>query len=475
MANSHRLLASTLVVTLALSGCALFDSEELEPLAAQEQFCSDVETHVEAIGQYGGLFEDVELTVGDVKTAQQELEPSLEAVEESAEEFRTAVETDPTSGWSIELVEPETLEAVQAAEEAFAQASDIEDRTPVVDAGVEFSSAAYQLEVAWVRLFVDAGCLEGDAQAEAEAQQWVSDYVAAIQTDLRTIGYYQGEVDGLYGPMTIEAVERFQEDSGLPVTGLFDPPTQAAMQLALGERESAQVGALQAIMVATGHYSGPVDGVWSPAVEAALIDLQEDLGVPATGVIDAATLRALEDALVASDEDPAMPTVPSTPETPAPPAETTTTLAEATTTTVDAATTTTVPAAGGILDVLAEAGQFGQFLAAVEAAGLTDQLSGPGPLTFFAPTDEAFEAAGALPEDPEALAEVIMYHVVDGALSGFDIQDSETLLSLQGSEITVGVEQGIITLNEVTAVTITNIAGSNGFAHAVNAILAPPS
>ncbi|HEX6286363.1 MAG TPA: peptidoglycan-binding protein, partial [Acidimicrobiia bacterium] len=443
------------------------------PLAAQEQFCSDVETHVEAIGRYGGLFEDVELTVGEVKTAQQELEPSLEAVEESAEEFRTAVETDPTSGLSIDLVEPETLEAVQAAEEAFAQASDIDDRTPVVDAGIEFNSAAYQLEVAWVRLFVDAGCLEGDARAEAEAQQWVSDYVAAIQTDLRTIGYYQGEVDGIYGPMTIEAVERFQEDSGLPITGLFDPPTQAAMQLALDDRESAQVGALQAIMIATGHYSGPVDGVWSPAVEAALFDLQEDLGVPASGVIDAATLRALEDALAASDEDPVMPT--STPETTPPPADTTTTLAEATTTTVDAATTTTVPAEGGILDVLAEAGQFEQFLAAVETAGLTDMLSGPGPLTVFAPTDDAFEAAGGLPEDPEALAEVIMYHVVDGALSGFDVQDSETLLSLQGPEITVGVEQGIITLNGTTAVTIANIAAGNGVVHAVNAVLAPPS
>lgn len=96
-------------------------------------------------------------------------------------------------------------------------------------------------------------------------------------------------------------------------------------------------------------------------------------------------------------------------------------------------------------------------------------------MTVFAPNDDAFEAAGGLPEDPEALADVIMYHVVDGALSGFDIQGSETLSSLQGSEIIVGVEQGIITLNGTTAVTIANIAAGNGVVHAVNAVLAPPS
>lgn len=464
---------------LVVSGCTLFDSEEpLDPVAAQEQFCSDVEAHVAAIGQYGGLFDEVELTVGDVKSAQEELEPSLEAVEAAAAEFREAVESDPTSGLSIELVEPETIAAVEAAEEAFAQASDIEDRTPLADVGVEFSSAAYQLEVAWTRLFVDAGCLEGDARAEAEAQQWVSDYVSAIQTDLRTIGYYAGDIDGIFGPMTIEAIEMFQEDSGLPVTGLMDPPTQAALQDALGGRESAQVGALQAILIATGHYSGSVDGIWSPEVEAALIALQEELGIPATGVIDAATLRAIEDALRDADADPPIPsTEPSTPETTAPPVEatTTTTAAAATTTTAPAATTTTAPPiTGGVLDVLAEAGQFSRFLAAVEAAGLTETLAGPGPFTVFAPTDEAIEAAGALPEDPDALAQVVLYHVVEGALSGFDLQGSESLATLQGAEVAVTVDQGLVTLNGAVVVTITNIDAGNGVAHAVNGVLIPP-
>jgi len=462
-----------MAASVILSGCALFDSGEgIDPIAAQEQFCADVESHVEAIGRYGGLFDDVELTVGDVKSAQEELEPSFEAVEDSGAQFRDAVETDPSSSISIDLVAPETLAAVEDAEAAFAQASDIDDRTPVIEAGVAFSSAAYQLEVAWVRLFLDAGCLEGDAQAEAEAQQWVSDYVSAIQTDLQTIGYYDGEIDGIYGPLTIEAVEGFQEDNGLPVTGLVDPPTQGALQAALGDRTSAQVGALQAIMIATGHYTGPVDGIWSPTVESALIELQEDLGVAATGEIDATTLRALENALAASGEEPTIPsTVPATPGSTAPSGETTTT-ETATTSTVD--TTTTVPASGGnTLDVLAETGQFEQFLAAVDAAGLTETLSAPGPFTIFAPTDEAF-AATTLPEGQEALEQLILYHVVDGALNGFDVQAATSLATLQGADIAITSDQGLVILNGVATVTMSNIDSSNGLAHVINAVLLPP-
>ena len=284
----------TLTLGLTLAGCSLFESEAIDVATAHEQFCTDVSDYVEAIGRYGGLFEDVELTVGDVKSASDELEPGREAVMDSAETFQEAVAADPVAGVEIDIVEPESIEAVEDAEAAFERASDIDDRSPVVEAGVRFTSAAYQLEVAWVRLFADAGCLEGDAEGEAEAKQWVSDYVSAIQTDFRAIGYYLGEIDGVYGPMTIEAVEQFQSDQGLPVTGLVDPATQTALQVALGARQSAQIGGLQAILTATGHYTGPVDGVWTPAVEEALKTLQGELGVPATGVVDPATLRAFE-------------------------------------------------------------------------------------------------------------------------------------------------------------------------------------
>jgi len=478
--RSIPLRSSVIILALGvtLAGCSLFESEAIDVAAAHEQFCTDVADYVEAIGRYGGLFEDVELTVGDVKSASDELEPGRAAVMESAEVFQEAVAADPVAGVEIDVVEPESIEAVEDAEAAFESASDIDDRSPVIDAGVRFTSAAYQLEVAWVRLFADAGCLDGDEEAQAEATQWVSDYVSAIQTDFRAIGYYLGEIDGVYGPMTIEAVEQFQSDRDLPVTGLVDPATQAALQVELGARQSAQVGGLQAILTATGHYTGPVDGVWTPAVEEALKALQGDLGVPVTGVVDPATLRALEDALAAAGETPAPPTteasMPTSPETTLP-AETTTTTAapEATTTTAAPTPPSTEPPSAGLLQVLSDAGEFSVFLDAVEAAGMTETLNGPGPITVFAPTDEAF-AAAALPSDPEVLADLISYHLVNELVTGFDLQAASSLDTAHGGEIAVQVTNGVIVLNETATVTVTNVDGSNGVAHVVNAVLVPP-
>jgi uncharacterized surface protein with fasciclin (FAS1) repeats len=463
----------TVLLGLTIAGCS--DSETIDVAAAQEQFCSDVEQYISTIGNYGGLFEDVELTVGDVKNAADELAPGREAVEESAATFQEAVAADPTPGVTTDIVEPESIEAVKDAEAAFAAASDIDENTTVAEAGVNFTSAAYGLEVAWVRLFADAGCIEDEVQAK----QWVSDYVTALQTDLQNAGYYSGEVDGIYGPMTIEAVEQLQRDAGLPVTGLVDPATQVALAAALGQRSSAEIGALQGILISTGYYDGIVDGIWSREVEEALKALQTDLGVPATGVVDAATLRAFEKALNDAGQPPVTTTStqPEAAVTTTGPAVTTT-VAEATTTTVAPATTTTPTTpqpSDGILRVLADDGDFTQLLAAIEAAGLTETLSGPGPFTLFAPTDEAFDQlAEPLPTDPEALAAVLLYHVVDDNLTGFELEGMTSVTTAQGADIAVSVEDGQIVLNGASMVTVANVIGSNGVAHVVNEVLAPP-
>ena len=469
-----------IAVVLALPGCGLFgDPEEVDVAAAQEQFCSDVQEYVESLDAYGGLFEQDDLTVGEVRTASDDLEPGRQAVIDSAQVFQEAVEADPDSAVDIELIAPESIEAVEDSEAAFADALDISDNTPVVEAGVRFVSAAYQLQVAWTRLFADAGCVED----EALASQWVSDYVSSLQSDLAAAGYYSGEIDGLYGPMTIEAVEQLQRDLGLPVTGLVDPATRTALAAALARQTSAEVGALQGILTSTGHYDGPIDGIWSNSVEQALRDLQTDLGVPATGVVDTDTLRAFEQALAEAGQPPVTPsTAPVTPTT-TPATETTTTGAPATTvaptttaapTTTTATPTTTVPpVTDGILEVLAENGQFGQFLAAVDAAGLGETLSGPGPFTIFAPTDEAF-AAVTLPADPDSLAALVLYHVVEGDLSGFDLQALTSVATAQGSELAISVPAGQIVLNDTSTVTVSNVVGGNGRSHVVNAVLMPP-
>ena len=466
------------LVGLLLSAC----SDEVDVEEAQAQFCSDVEEYVGALDTYGGLFEDVELTVGDVQAAGDNLDPAREAVLDSAQTFREAVETDPNSPVSIELLDSASIEAVQEAEAAFDDAvAGIDQRTLVTEAGVAFTSAAYALQVAWVRLFADAGCIEDEAQAT----QWVSDYVTALQTDLRNAGFYSGDIDGIYGPATIAAVEQLQEQAGLPVTGLMDPATQRALADLLGQQESAQTAALQGILTATGHYSGPIDGIWSPEVEEALKALQTELGVEPTGVIDAETLRAFEAALIAAGNPPptTTTTVAGAAPTTVPPRRTTTTTAApaVTTTTQAAATTTTAPeppptvpvVEDGVLEVLAASGEFTQLLAAIDAAGLTDMLSGPGPFTLFAPTDEAIAAGEPLPTDPAELEALLLYHVAEENLSAFDLLEMATVPTASGGQIAVTEENGEITLNGASTVTITNIIGSNGTAHAINAVLVP--
>jgi uncharacterized surface protein with fasciclin (FAS1) repeats len=283
--------------------------------------------------------------------------------------------------------------------------------------------------------------------------------------------------------MTIEAVMTLQEQAGLEETGLPDPATQRALAELLGQRESASIAALQGIMTATGHYTGPIDGVWSDAVEQALIALQTDLGVPATGVVDAATMRAFEAALIAAGNPPAPEspptTAPAAPDTTTAPAPTTTAPAPATTaapepTTTAPPATTVPPVSGGILDVLAEAGQFSQLLAAIDAAGLTETLSGPGPFTLFAPTDEAFaQLAEPLPTEPEALQAVLLYHVVQDNLGAFELMGLGSVTTAQGGDLAITVDAGQIVLNGVSTVTISNVLGSNGVVHVVNAVLIP--
>ncbi len=56
------------------------------------------------------------------------------------------------------------------------------------------------------------------------------DYTQARQKSLADAGYHQGEIDGVYGPDTVDAIEALQKAHGLPVTGTMDKATEAALQ-----------------------------------------------------------------------------------------------------------------------------------------------------------------------------------------------------------------------------------------------------
>ena len=156
--------------------------------------------------------------------------------------------------------------------------------------------------MAWLQLLAEAGCFTDEQQAQAAEQ--VSAYMASLQTDLQAAGYYKGPIDGIYGPQTVAAVEQLQTDSGLPVTGLVDQATALALDkkvAAAGQQAATQqqnqTAALQTMLTLTGYWTGPIDGIWTPELTAALTRFQTALGVPPTGVVDAATMAAFQQAL----------------------------------------------------------------------------------------------------------------------------------------------------------------------------------
>ncbi len=130
-----------------------------------------------------------------------------------------------------------------------------------------------------------------------------------------------------------------------------------------------------------------------------------------------------------------------------------------------------------IVETATEAGTFTTLLAAAEAAGLVETLSGEGPLTVFAPTDEAF---AALPEgtvegllaDTEALTSVLTYHVVPGAVMSTDLSDGMTATTVNGADITVTIGEGVM-VNDANVVTA-DIEASNGVIHVIDAVILPP-
>ena len=98
----------------------------------------------------------------------------------------------------------------------------------------QFNSAAVALEVSWLRLFADAGCLPEEQKQQAAAA--VAAYTATLQQSLTDAGYYAAAVDGVYGPETVAAVEALQTAHGLPVTGTVDKATADALQADLEAR-----------------------------------------------------------------------------------------------------------------------------------------------------------------------------------------------------------------------------------------------
>jgi uncharacterized surface protein with fasciclin (FAS1) repeats len=130
-------------------------------------------------------------------------------------------------------------------------------------------------------------------------------------------------------------------------------------------------------------------------------------------------------------------------------------------------------------------------VAAVKAAGLVDTLSGKGPFTVFAPTNDAFAKlpAGTVdtllkPENKNQLTKVLTYHVVPGRLTAGDLMASAqkdggktVLKTAEGEELTVEFKDGVLWVTDAKGgsakITIQNVVQSNGVIHVIDTVLLP--
>ncbi len=144
-----------------------------------------------------------------------------------------------------------------------------------------------------------------------------------------------------------------------------------------------------------------------------------------------------------------------------------------------------------IVQNASEASNLTTLVSAVQAAGLVQTLSGPGPFTVFAPTNTAFEAVPAAtraslmaPANKAMLSSVLTYHVVPGRLTAANLMQrirdgngTATLTTVQGGALTLrmmGNRVMISGMNGSSAhVSQADVMQSNGIVHVIDGVLTP--
>jgi len=129
-----------------------------------------------------------------------------------------------------------------------------------------------------------------------------------------------------------------------------------------------------------------------------------------------------------------------------------------------------------IVQTAIAAGNLTTLISAVKTAGLTDTLTGKGPFTVFAPTDEAFKrlpvgALEALIRDSAKLKAVMSYHVIKGHVLAKDVKSGE-VMTLQGSPLVASVSSSGVEVNGAR-VKQADIAATNGVVHVIDAVIMP--
>ena len=125
-------------------------------------------------------------------------------------------------------------------------------------------------------------------------------------------------------------------------------------------------------------------------------------------------------------------------------------------------------------------GAHDSLVAALSHAGLVSALQADGPFTVFAPTDDAVAAAGIelstfdTDEENATLSDILLYHVVSGAVASSDVTDGMSAEALNGDDVSFTVSEGSVMVNDAT-VTSADVMASNGIIHVIDKVLMPPA
>jgi len=131
-----------------------------------------------------------------------------------------------------------------------------------------------------------------------------------------------------------------------------------------------------------------------------------------------------------------------------------------------------------VMDIIANSADHEVLTAVLGLTGLDEALRGEGPFTVFAPTDAAFavipaEVIDELLANPEGdLTQILLYHVVNATALSTDLSDGQTIVTLQGQEVTVSITDDGVFINGAQ-VTVADLEADNGVVHVIDAVLLP--
>jgi peptidoglycan hydrolase-like protein with peptidoglycan-binding domain len=117
-----------------------------------------------------------------------------------------------------------------------------------------------------------------------------------LQDELNDLGYNVGSIDDGFVARVTKAMKEFQRKHDLPPTGALDQETAVALRTASGREEPTIVRSVQSVLTELGIYTGAIDGIYGPGTIAAVTKVQEQAGLTKNPEqVDAATLGAMVD------------------------------------------------------------------------------------------------------------------------------------------------------------------------------------